>query len=132
MPAGKVSLTASFVRYHLVSEFPQDFKIFTPGLEAYYACKYAANNNINKIYGGVAFDSLTIEAFRQQPDLYPHTFLWRSIFHTRKLASSWTSQYQDFLHTLQVRGGEAFAESMDRSRINFFVGLLSKIAPKQK
>lgn len=80
----------------------------------------------------MAFDPLTIEAFRQQPDLYFYTLLWRGIFHTRKLASSWTSQYHDFLDTLQVRGGEAFAESCDRSRINFFVGLLSKISPKQK
>lgn len=31
-----------------------------------------------------------------------------------------------------MRGGEAFAESCDRSRINFFVAFLSKIAPKQK
>jgi pheromone shutdown protein TraB len=33
---------------------------------------------------------------------------------------------------LNTRGGEAFAESMDRSRINFLVALLSKSAPKQK
>lgn len=33
---------------------------------------------------------------------------------------------------LHVRGGEAFAESMDRSRINFLVGLLDKSAPLQK
>lgn len=36
------------------------------------------------------------------------------------------------MNTLNVRGGEAFAESIDRSRINFLVGYLSKVAPKQK
>lgn len=49
-----------------------------------------------------------------------------------EVTSSWTSQYDDFINTLQVRGGEAFAESIDRSRINFLVGLLNKVAPKQK
>lgn len=122
----------SSVYIHLVSEFPSDFRIFSPGLETYYACKYASRNNVSQFYGGVAFDPLTIEALRHQPDLYSHLLIWRSIFHTRKLGSSWTSQYNDFLHTLQVRGAEAFAESIDRSRINFLVGLLSKMAPKQK
>lgn len=49
-----------------------------------------------------------------------------------KICSSWTSQYDDFMNTLHVRGGQAFAESIDRSRINFLVGLFNKVAPKQK
>jgi pheromone shutdown protein TraB len=49
-----------------------------------------------------------------------------------QIASSWTSQSDDFFNTLHVRGGEAFAESIDRSRINFLVALLSKAAPHQK
>lgn len=31
-----------------------------------------------------------------------------------------------------MRGGEAFSESIDRSRINFLVALFSRIAPQQK
>lgn len=58
--------------------------------------------------------------------------LWRGLRKTYKLCSSWTTQYDDFMNTLHVRGGEAFAESVDRSRINFIVGLISKAAPKQK
>jgi hypothetical protein len=49
-----------------------------------------------------------------------------------QIANSWTSQYDDFMNTLHVRGGEAFAESIDRSRINFLVALFNKVAPKQK
>jgi len=36
------------------------------------------------------------------------------------------------MNVLHVRGGEAFAESIDRSRINFIVAILNKVAPKQK
>ncbi len=73
-----------------------------------------------------------MEALRLQPDLYPHTFFRRAYRTTNRVTSAWTSQYEDFIDTLHVRGGEAFAESIDRSRINFLVGLLSKSAPKQK
>lgn len=73
-----------------------------------------------------------MEALRAEPDLYAHTFAWRTFRNTFKVSSSWTSQYDDFVNTLHVRGGEAFAESVDRSRINFLVALLAKIAPKQK
>lgn len=38
----------------------------------------------------------------------------------------------DFKNILQTRGGEAFAESFDRSRANFMVGAFNKIAPIQK
>lgn len=84
------------------------------------------------MFGGVEFDPVTIEALRLQPDLYFYTFLWRSLFTTFNTTSAWNSEYQDFNETVNVRGGEAFAESMDRSRINFFVALFSKTAPKQK
>ena len=80
----------------------------------------------------MAFDPITIEAMRLQPDLYPHTLVWKGIFKSVALANSWTSQYDDFIDTLHVRGGEAFSESVDRSRINFLVAMLSRIAPKQK
>ena len=63
--------------------------------------------------------------------MYPHTVLWR-MRNFFKMQSAWTHTYSDFINTLHTRGGEAFAESMDRSRINFLVGILSKLAPKQK
>ena len=63
--------------------------------------------------------------------MYPHTAFWR-FRNLYRFQSTWTHTYDDFFNTLHTRGGEAFAESMDRSRINFLVALLSKIAPKQK
>jgi hypothetical protein len=80
----------------------------------------------------VDFDPFTIEAMRQEPSLYAHTFLWNAIFTTFNTTSAWTSQSKDFFDILNVRGGEAFAESIDRSRINFLVGLFSKASPLQK
>jgi hypothetical protein len=84
---------------------PRDFHLFTPGLETYFACRYASNNNVFKYYGGTAFDPQTIEAMRLEPDLYAHTFAIKSIFKTTSVTGSWTSQYDDFIDTLHVRGG---------------------------
>lgn len=63
--------------------------------------------------------------------MYPHTALWR-MRNFFKIQSSWTHGYLDYINTLHAQGGEAFSESIDRSRANFLVGLLSKVAPKQK
>lgn len=49
-----------------------------------------------------------------------------------KIQSVWAHNYNDWMNTLHTRGGEAFAESCDRSRINFLVAMFNKIAPKQK
>lgn len=38
----------------------------------------------------------------------------------------------DFWSTLRVRGGEAFAESIDRSRANMFVHILNTWIPDEK
>lgn len=125
-------MTAASVDLHLVSGLSDDFNPFTPGLETYYACRYSCRNDIPKYYGGIEFDPITIEALRQEPNLYPHTLFWRGIRKSFGIASSWATQYDDFMNTMHVRGGEAFAESIDRSRINFLVGFLSKVAPLQK
>lgn len=63
--------------------------------------------------------------------MYPHTALWR-LRNFLKIQSVWAHNYNDWMNTLHTRGGEAFAESCDRSRINFLVGMFNKIAPKQK
>jgi len=63
--------------------------------------------------------------------MYAHTSIWKSrlLF---KSQNAWASDYYDFSTTLSTRGGEAFAESFDRSRANFLVALFSKLAPEQK
>jgi len=93
----------------LVSGLPEDFNLLNPGLESYYALKHADTNKVAKFYGGHVFDPVTIESLRLQPDLYPHTLLYRGFTKTNQLTSSLTSQYDDFFNTLHVRGGEAFS-----------------------
>ena len=102
---GDIPLRVFCVLIFLVSEFPEDFNFFTPGLETYFACKYACKNDVRKFYGGIAFDPITLEALKVQPDLYPHTLIWKGITQTNKTTSSWTGEFDDFLNTLHVRGG---------------------------
>ena len=102
---GDLPLRVFCVLILLVSEFPEDFNFFTPGLETYFACKYACKNDVRKFYGGIAFDPITLEALKVQPDLYPHTLIWKGITQTNKTTSSWTGEFDDFLNTLHVRGG---------------------------
>lgn len=111
--------------------YPADFTPFTPGLEIKFALEAAEKAKSKIHFGGVEFDPVTVEALRTETSMYAHTALWRA----RQLLRSqnaWASQYHDFHRTLVTRGGEAFAESLDRSRSNFMVGLLSKYAPEQK
>lgn len=63
--------------------------------------------------------------------MYAHTNLWNARF-LNKSQNAWSSEYNDFKDVLFTRGGETFAESIDRSRSNFMVGLFSKMAPDQK
>lgn len=116
---------------HLAAGFPADFTPFTPGLEIKFALEAAEKNNSKIHFGGIEFDPVAIEALRTETNMYPHTFLMKSgvLFRAQ---NAWASDYYDFTHTMRTRGGEAFAESIDRSRSNFMVGVLSKIAPQQK
>ena len=64
--------------------------------------------------------------------MWAHSLLWKMHQVTNSTTSAWNSTWADFVNTMHVRGGEAFAESIDRSRINFLIALLSRVAPKQK
>lgn len=63
--------------------------------------------------------------------MYFHTALWKAQLLLR-YQNAWATDYHDFIEILNTNGGEAFAESMDRSRANLMVQILSKIAPQQK
>jgi hypothetical protein len=115
----------------LLLNFPEDFTPFTPGLEMKYALDGAAKNNSEIMFGGEEFDPITVDALKNETRMYFHTVLWRYRLFT-KLQNAWASEVRDFYRVLHTRGGEAFAESMDRSRINFMVAALSKLAPFQK
>jgi len=116
---------------HMTVNFPEDFTPFTPGLEIKYALEAAEKAKAKIHFGGVDFDPVTIEALRTETKMYAHTLLWNARLLLRS-QNAWTTDYNDFKKILQTRGGEAFAESMDRSRSNFMVALLSKFAPEQK
>ena len=123
-------LCFSYLIFHLVG-FPDNFKPFTPGLETKFALDEASQLGAEVHFGGSEFDPITLEALRQETDMYFHTALWRArLFQRHSVA--WKSDYKDFFDILHTRGGEAFAESIDRSRINLMVQMLNKVAPKQK
>lgn len=115
----------------LAANLPADFTPFTPGLETKFALEAAEKSNAKIHFGGVDFDPVTIEALRNETNMYPTTVLWRSRIFGR-LQNAWSSDHNDFSKILRTRGGEAFAESMDRSRANLMVALFSKVAPQQK
>ena len=126
------------VRYYLwmatmkiFTHFPADFTPFTPGLETKFALEGAEKAKAKIHFGGEEFDPVTIEALRTETNMYPHTFIWKSRLFLRS-QNAWNADYNDFTKTMRVRGGEAFAESFDRSRANLMVSMFNKIAPEQK
>jgi hypothetical protein len=115
----------------ILLNFPEDFTPFTPGLEIKFALDGAVKNNSEIMFGGAELDPTTIEALKNETRMYFHTVMWRLRQITR-MQSAWSSEVHDFFKVMHTRGGEGFAESMDRSRINFLVGMFSKCAPLQK
>lgn len=113
------------------SGFPTDFSPFHPGLEMKFAIEEGEKAKSKVVFGGKELGPQALEALKLEPDMYPHVALWR-LRNFMKIQCAWAHGYQDWMNTLHTRGGEAFAESCDRSRINFLVGMFNKIAPKQK
>lgn len=111
--------------------FPEDFDPFTPGLETKFAIEEAVKLGVKPIFGGEEFDPITMEGLRLETDMYAHVALWRARLFYRS-QNAWGSDASDFFNTLKTRGGEAFAESIDRSRANLGVQLFNKLAPIQK
>jgi hypothetical protein len=117
--------------FPLIVGFPEDFNPFTPGLETKLAIEEGKKLGSDIVFGGVEFDPITIESLRTETDMYPHSLVWNSRPFFR-LLNSYRTEFNDFFGILHTRGGEAFAESMDRSRANFLVAMFKKIAPQQK
>lgn len=97
----------------------------------YHALKYAEKSGAKSIFGGGEYDAETLDALKISKGLSPFSLHYRK-FKMLSLANTDTYALFDFFNTAQVRGGEAFAESMDRSRANFMVYLFSRLAPNQK
>ena len=111
--------------------FPSDFHPFAPGLETKVALEEAEKVGAKTHFGGVEFDPITKEALRIETRMYAHTAFWKSRNFMRTM-SAWSTDVDDFQKVLRTRGGEAFAESIDRSRANLMVQIFNKIAPEQK
>ncbi|KAL4471692.1 hypothetical protein ABPG74_008585 [Tetrahymena malaccensis] len=109
---------------------PDDFHPFIPGLEMKFAIEEANKQNIPVVLGGLEIDDVTLAALKVEPRLDPFSQLY---YGYRALHNSfWRREHFDNYATLDVVGGEAYAESMDRFRTNWFVKYFEKLAPYQK
>lgn len=114
----------------LFKGFPRDFHPFTPGLEMKLALDEAEKLKSKVIYGGVELDEPTQYALLTEKRM-DFLFLYYKGFGAlhNKL---WKNEHKDHSNILHTHGGEAFAESMDRSRLNWFIKYFEKLAPRQK
>ena len=95
-----------------------------------YAVEEAEALKANLIYGGVELDATTLKALEleKRMDVLPFTLRATLGLHNKL----WVSEEIDTYNSLRVHGGEAFAESIDRFRLNWFIKLFEKYAPRQK
>jgi len=107
--------------------FPSDFHPFIPGLEIKYAIEEANKLKVPVVLGGLEIDDVTLAALKVEPRMDPVSQLW---YGYRALHNAfWRREHHDTYATLDVVGSEAYAESIDRSRINWFVKYFEKLAP---
>lgn len=118
-------LTFNFMKF-----FPKDFHPFIPGLEVKFALESAKKVNSQVVYGGFEIDQSTIDAFKLQSSINPFSLLRRSFGLNSN--NFWQREKRDVYNILTVQGGETFAESMDRFRVNWFVNYFDKLCPEQK
>lgn len=111
--------------------FPTDFHPFTPGLEMKFAIEEAQKAKSKVILGGLAIDETTLQSFKSEPrfDVFQ---LFRNVFYTQEKNKFWFSEHLDNYAVLDTHGGEAYAESLDLSRLNWFIKYFEQIAPHQK
>jgi pheromone shutdown protein TraB len=95
-----------------------------------YAIEEAEALKANLIYGGLELDATTLKALEldKRMDVLPFALRATVGLHNKL----WVSEEIDTYNSLRVHGGEAFAESMDHFRVNWFVKLFEKYAPRQK
>jgi hypothetical protein len=84
----------------------------------------------NVVLGGSAIDGLTLQALEHEKRMDVLPLVWRAFRSTR--TKTWEGEAMDHYNVLNVNGGEAFGENMDRFRINWFTKLFEKVAPRQK
>ncbi|EGR31941.1 hypothetical protein IMG5_099690 [Ichthyophthirius multifiliis] len=109
---------------------PNDFHPFVPGLEMKFAIEEAQKLQIPVTLGGLAIDDVSIQALKNEPRMDPLSQLYYGF--TCLHNSFWKREHYDNYNVLDVQGGETFAESLDRYRLNWFVKYFEKLAPYQK
>lgn len=112
---------------------PHDFTPFTPGLEVKYAMQEAEKAGSEIYFAGTELNKSTLEGLNSHY-LNFISPIWRYFKQTQpsQAFSLSTLDIQDFFNTLRVRGGEAFSESIDRSRVNMMIHILNKWFPEEK
>lgn len=95
-----------------------------------WAIEEANKLNVPVVLGGLEIDDNTLLALKTEPRMDPISQFY---YGYRALHNSfWRREHQDTYKVLDVVGGEAFAEGVDRNRANWFVKYFEKLAPYQK
>jgi len=110
--------------------FPSSFHPFTPGLEMKYAIEEALKLDSKVIFGGQEVNPGTLYALRTEKRFDVVPLVWR--YFTALNNKRWETEHQDMFRLLDVTGGEAFAEVLDKYKISWFIKLFEKYAPFQK
>jgi len=125
----KLKLVSWIFTLNAIKNFPSDFHPFIPGLEMKLAIEATKKLKKPVILGGLALDESAIEALRNENTYFnPFALFWNFAFafNRNKL---WLSEIKDNYQIIDTHGGEAFAESIDSFRLNWFIKLFEKWAP---
>lgn len=110
--------------------FKDDFHPFIPGLEMKFAIEEAKKLNKPVILGGLEIDEAALYSLRVETRMDPISLFYNGCMALHN--KLWRSEYIDTYSIYDVHGGEAFAESVDFFRLNWFIKLFEKYAPYQK
>lgn len=94
------------------------------------ALEEAEKLNAKVVLGGLELDSVTLDALLVEKRMDFPFLLLRQMFALNN--RHWRTESMDHYNILYTNGGEAFAENMDLSRVNWFIKLFEKFAPHQK
>lgn len=103
-----------------MTAFPNDFSPFTPGLEMKFAVDAAKAGNKPLVLGGLAVDDVALEGLRVEPRMDIVNLFRNGAFALNK-NKLWYSESLDNFNSIDVHGGETYAESIDRFRANWWV-----------
>jgi len=95
-----------------------------------WAMEQAEEAKIPIHFGGLEIDEPTLYALQVQKNLNPITLYLNYV--RAQFSKFLCNEGKDSHASLTVHGGSAYAESLDKYRVNWWVKWLEKIAPYQK